>query len=301
MRKLWAKKLPLATLFKVPTIKELAQVIRHTENLESSFTLNSSQFDPEDYRKLMAINAGRQGEKPRPESLIVSFNHQGNKQPFFLCANALDEVLPLAPYLGQEQPIYFMESGLSVFKHRATEENIQALAAYHLNDILTLQPKGDYILGGFSFGCLVAYEIAKQLERLGKKVAILTIVDFPGSDPIFHYYLANIFPIFPKIRLFLQQPHKSLAKKNKNNSSSRKKNLQPRITPGYSGKIHLFLASDLSLSYKLLRFLFPLFGWNKQIVERVYQLPGNHRSLLEEPHVKVLADRFTLLFRDINF
>ncbi|HBW33410.1 amino acid adenylation domain-containing protein [Anabaena sp. FACHB-709] len=301
IEKTLGKKLPLATLFKVPTIKELAQVIRHTENLESSFTLNSSQFDPEDYRKLMAINAGRQGEKPRPESLIVSFNHQGNKQPFFLCANALDEVLPLAPYLGQEQPIYFMESGLSVFKHRATEENIQALAAYHLNDILTLQPKGDYILGGFSFGCLVAYEIAKQLERLGKKVAILTIVDFPGSDPIFHYYLANIFPIFPKIRLFLQQPHKSLAKKNKNNSSSRKKNLQPRITPGYSGKIHLFLASDLSLSYKLLRFLFPLFGWNKQIVERVYQLPGNHRSLLEEPHVKVLADRFTLLFRDINF
>ncbi|MBD2250457.1 non-ribosomal peptide synthetase [Nostoc parmelioides] len=300
IEKTLGKKLPLATLFQVPTIKELAQVIRHTENLESSFPLNFYQFDPEDYRKLMAINAGRQGEKPRPESLIVSLNHQGNKRPFFFCANGLDEVLPLSQYLGQEQPIYFMESGLCVFQHKATKENIQALAAYHLNDILTLQPEGDYILGGFSFGCLVVYEIAKQLEHLGKKVAILTIVDFPGYDPIFQYYLANIFPIFPKIRRFLQQPYKILSTTNKNNPSPKNKNLQPRIIPGYSGKIHLFLASDRCLSYKSLRFLFPLFGWNKQVVERVYRMPGDHVSLIKEPNVKELADRLTLLFKDIN-
>ncbi|OCQ90550.1 hypothetical protein BCD64_28200 [Nostoc sp. MBR 210] len=297
------KKLPLATLFQVPTIRELAEVMRPTQTVESSFSFSSPMLNPEDYRKLLAITAVRQGEKPRPESLITSLNHQGNKQPFFFCANRLDEVLVLAKYLGKEQPIHVLESGYPVFLHKPTEENIQALAAYHIHDILNLQPEGDYILGGFCFGCLLAYEIAKQLESLGKKVSVLVIVDFPAYDPNLDYFITTIHPLLRNIKLFYKQLDKCIFKKNMNKllvpmDSSQQIYVKKQ---DYSGKIHLFLSSEfVSLSHKILRFLFPRFGWNKQKVEKIYHLPGNHFSLLQEPHVQVLADRLNLLFDKKN-
>ncbi|MBD2362842.1 amino acid adenylation domain-containing protein [Anabaena minutissima FACHB-250] len=301
IEKTLGKKLPLVTLFQVPTIKELAGVIRQTETLESSFSLNSPQFDPEDYRQLMAITAGRQGEKPRPESLIVSLNLQGDKQPFFFCGNALNEVLPLAKCLGQEQPIHFMESGLSVFRDKATEQNIKAIAAYHIHDILTLQPQGDYILGGYSAGCLVAYEIAKQLESQGKKVAILAVLDFPGHDPIIRFYFSNI-KLYNKMKLFFKKPYKiSKEITNKINLKVNHTSQNLYIMQGYSGKIHLFLSSEFMYSsHKLARLLFPRFGWTKQMVEQVDKIPGNHFSFIKEPHVQVLADRLNMLFSELN-
>ncbi|WP_414579518.1 amino acid adenylation domain-containing protein [Anabaena sp. CCY 9402-a] len=302
IEKTLGKKLPLVTLFQVPTIKELAGVIRQTETLESSFSLNSPQFDPEDYRKLMAITAGRQGEKPRPESLIVSLNRQGDKQPFFFCGNALNEVLPLAKCLGQEQPIHFMESGLSVFRDKATEQNIKAIAAYHIHDILTLQPQGDYILGGYSAGCLVAYEIAKQLESQGKKVAILAVLDFAGHDPVVHHYFSTIIRVYNKMKSFFKQPSQvSKEMRNKIISIVNHNSSKRYIMEGYSGRIHLFLSSEFMSSFhKLARLLFPRFGWTKQMVEQVDKMPGNHFSFIKEPHVQVLADRLTMLFSELN-
>jgi thioesterase domain-containing protein/acyl carrier protein len=295
------KRLPLATLFQVPTIKELAQVIRQTGTPESSFSLNSPKFNPEDYRKLLATTAGRQGKKPRPESLIVSLNHQGNKQPFFFCGSSLDEVLPLMKYLGDEQPIHFMESGFSVFLPKVTEENIQALAAHHVQDILTLQPEGDYMLAGYSLGCLVTYEIVKQLERQGKKVSLLVMLDFTGYNPILHQYFAKVYPVFYKIGAFVNQCYKNLIQRHKNQSSLPMNECLPLyLMQGYSGKVHLFLVSELSLHHKLLRLFFPRFGWKKETVEQVYKLPGNHLTFLAEPHVQVLADRLTVLLRTIT-
>ncbi len=48
-----------------------------------------------------------------------------------------------------------------------------------------VQPTGPYLLGGHSFGGLVAFEMACRLEAVGERVALLTIVDSaaPGSLP----------------------------------------------------------------------------------------------------------------------
>ncbi|MFM7716297.1 MAG: thioesterase domain-containing protein [Microcystis sp.] len=94
-------------------------------------------------------------------------------QIFFFCANAISHATSLTKYLETEYSFYFVESGYSLFlkENRVTEENIQALASHHVQDILSIQPEGNYRLAGCSFGSLVAYEIAKQLEQKGKKVA----------------------------------------------------------------------------------------------------------------------------------
>ncbi|MCC3433879.1 MAG: hypothetical protein JGK08_29155 [Microcoleus sp. PH2017_04_SCI_O_A] len=42
------------------------------------------------------------------------------------------------------------------------------------------QPEGPYFLGGSSFGGTVAFEMAQQLNAIGQKVALLTLIDTPG-------------------------------------------------------------------------------------------------------------------------
>jgi thioesterase domain-containing protein len=43
--------------------------------------------------------------------------------------------------------------------------------------IQTLQPNGPYYLGGYSFGGVVAFEMARQLQEQGEQVGILVVLD----------------------------------------------------------------------------------------------------------------------------
>ena len=42
-------------------------------------------------------------------------------------------------------------------------------AAYYLEEIRHVQPHGPYLLGGYSFGGLVSYEIALELRAVRRK------------------------------------------------------------------------------------------------------------------------------------
>jgi acetoacetyl-CoA synthetase len=54
---------------------------------------------------------------------------------------------------------------------------VQEQAAHYLQEIRSVQPTGPYHLLGFSFGGLVALEIAQQLNTQGQKCAFLGAVD----------------------------------------------------------------------------------------------------------------------------
>jgi len=56
-------------------------------------------------------------------------------------------------------------------------KNLETLARRQVANIRRHQPAGPYWLGGFSFGGLLAIEIARQLVRLGEGVALLCLVD----------------------------------------------------------------------------------------------------------------------------
>jgi aspartate racemase len=54
------------------------------------------------------------------------------------------------------------------------------MAAYYLAEIRAFQPEGPYYLAGSSFGGLVAFEIARQLECTGQVVGLLALFDTYG-------------------------------------------------------------------------------------------------------------------------
>jgi amino acid adenylation domain-containing protein len=55
--------------------------------------------------------------------------------------------------------------------------SVQELACPLLEQMLRVQPEGPYLIAGYSFAALVAYELAARLSGLGKQVAFLGLVD----------------------------------------------------------------------------------------------------------------------------
>jgi len=59
---------------------------------------------------------------------------------------------------------------------------VETIAAHYLRQIRAVRPRGPYMLGGFSLGGTIAFEIALRLEREGETVSLLAMLDapFPG-------------------------------------------------------------------------------------------------------------------------
>ncbi|MGW5047926.1 amino acid adenylation domain-containing protein [Streptomyces griseoluteus] len=82
----------------------------------------------------------------------------------------------LLHHLDPETPLYGLQAP-SVAGDSVLPETIEELAADYLRRIRTVQPSGPYRLLGWSFGGLVAHEIAVRLEREGQQVELLAVLD----------------------------------------------------------------------------------------------------------------------------
>jgi thioesterase domain-containing protein/acyl carrier protein len=59
-------------------------------------------------------------------------------------------------------------------------DRVEEMAAAHIQDLRNVAPNGPYLLAGYSFGGLVAFEMARQLSQAGEEVALLALLDtFP--------------------------------------------------------------------------------------------------------------------------
>ncbi|MFJ8112767.1 type I polyketide synthase [Streptomyces sp. NPDC096132] len=100
--------------------------------------------------------------------------------PLFLVSDAVGTALPyreLAAELaavGHAGPVLGLED---TDDPRGTPRTVGALAAAHLAALLRAQPEGPYTLGGWSYGAVVAHELARQLIRRGARVELLLCLD----------------------------------------------------------------------------------------------------------------------------
>jgi thioesterase domain-containing protein/acyl carrier protein len=83
--------------------------------------------------------------------------------------------------LGPERPFYSVSShGTNGGRIPAT---IEAMAADHVHTLRAAVPDGPYLIGGFSHGALVAFEMARQLTASGCRVPLVVIIDMPPAQP----------------------------------------------------------------------------------------------------------------------
>jgi hypothetical protein len=57
---------------------------------------------------------------------------------------------------------------------------VDTIAAYYLREMRRVQPTGPFFLGGYSFGGVVALEVARQARSVGDHVGLLVLLDPPS-------------------------------------------------------------------------------------------------------------------------
>src|SRR5204863_9063960 len=103
----------------------------------------------------------------------------GDRPPLFFMhpgGGNISCYVELAHQLGSEQPFYGLQS-------RGLDENhvpltlISDMACYYVETLRRRQPEGPYMLGGWSMGGLIAYEMAQQLRSRGEEISLLALLD----------------------------------------------------------------------------------------------------------------------------
>jgi acyl-coenzyme A synthetase/AMP-(fatty) acid ligase/thioesterase domain-containing protein/aryl carrier-like protein len=123
-----------------------------------------------------------------PRLSVVPIRVKGSKPPLYLVAPAGGCVLPyfaLAHELGEDQPVYGLEVYLP-FKERQSGLDIRKIGEAFAEAIQRMQPSGGLVLGGWSFGGFVALDMVSRLERAGREVLKLVVLDsdyhLPGRE-----------------------------------------------------------------------------------------------------------------------
>jgi acetoacetyl-CoA synthetase len=140
------RELPSATICHAPTIASLAALFAQPA---------LPRFSP-----FVQLKAG--GERPP----ILITHGLGGRASFF----------ELAQHIRTGHPIYGIQAK-GVDGMEEPFDRIGDMAGFYLDALNQLQPQGPYILIGYSFGGLVALEMAQRLSGSGKDVSLLVLVD----------------------------------------------------------------------------------------------------------------------------
>jgi acyl transferase domain-containing protein/thioesterase domain-containing protein len=79
-----------------------------------------------------------------------------------------------------KRPFYGIQAR-GFMTNRTPLQGVQAMAAYYIHMIQTVQPVGPYDFGGYSFGGGLAYEVTRQLQELGHKIDSIVMCDTHDS------------------------------------------------------------------------------------------------------------------------
>ncbi|HVN79292.1 MAG TPA: AMP-binding protein, partial [Terriglobia bacterium] len=244
--------LPLSRIFESPTVEGLA------EQIQSIVCLTPAA----------ASGIG---------SSIIPIQCSGSNPPLFIPHDLSGDVgfaNRLSLYLGSDQPVYGLHntSKADVSKMGSTMEEF---AARYVNDLVAFHPKGPYCLGGYSFGAILAYEIARQLRNRGLEVGHLGIVDAGPSLPKAispNLILAGTSNFLKNVPLWLWDdllkcPSKELQARLLRKAKQIKKGFQKMVRSG----IRAGLVKDLED-------IFDLQHWEGDVLEKM----EHHMKLLQE-------------------
>lgn len=267
INKLFNTSIPLVSIYQYPTIEALGTLI-------SSGTPKSSSY-----------------------SLVPIQTHGFRPKLFAIHTISLHD---LPQYLGKDQPLYFLRYGIvgEVTDNSLNLPQLEDLASHYIMEMQQLQSCGPYYLIGFSFGGVIAYEMACQLVANGHKVNLVGLLDTYLIEekkyrlPL-HLIIYKLLTLSPK-ELFLMGINKikySLTPKNDSTDFSPhvytlgpdqmcRSGYQPKK---YDGNVTLFQA------YKRDSMFFshapPEKAWRKILGNKleVKHVSGTHQDILKNP------------------
>ena len=121
----------------------------------------------------------------KPPGALVAIKPTGSKPPVYLVNGEgylAQGFVKLNELLGDEQPAFgFQTDGRD--KNGKLFETLEELAAHFVHAILANDNDGPYNIAGYSLGGTIAYEMAQQLQSMGREVKNLIMIDSVARDP----------------------------------------------------------------------------------------------------------------------
>ena len=133
---------------------------------------------------MAALIGKRRGAEPAP--CLVPLKTDGNKDALVLVhglGGGVIQMRELARRLDPDRPVYALQArgidGVSPPLRGVCE-----MAAVYLEELQPLLPEGPLLLGGYSMGGVVAYEMAQRLAANGRPVRSLVLIDAGAPLPL---------------------------------------------------------------------------------------------------------------------
>lgn len=280
-------------LFQYPTLRQLSQYLQKGDQ------------DSSDLGCAMVIQDGSSEQPP-----LFAIHVLGEGARFFR---------PLAHHLGREQTVYGLSAQM-LNRETAPKNRVEDLAAYYIAEMRRIQPEGPYHLVGMSYGGTVIYEMARQLEQQGLPVGLVGLLDtygpaesevLPSKDRIaahwqqfrqggLSYLLQKAwgFATTKRDRLVINYGRMAQQLGVKVSYELQYKIIladnmaadDAYVPRSYGGPLTLFRAT--SEVFYSQQYLATGLGWGPLVQQLdMHDIPGNHMAIVEEPHVRILADR----------
>jgi amino acid adenylation domain-containing protein len=271
IEKEFGKKLTLTALIQAPTVEEMVRLVRAED---------------------------------RAWSPLVALQSAGTKPPLFFVHGLGGTVMrfhELARHMAPDQPfLCFQAQGMD--GKLPVLDQVDDMAELYFEHLRKAQPEGPYYLGGYSFGGLVAVEVARRLVEAGQEIGLLALVDtyFVGQDAN-SSLLKRFFSLSSEQKLAylkkratryrrgikrridalsLPRPVKAVREA----CAAAEQKYRPTVFPG---AVTLFRASE-----KALRGLDNAQnGWQQYAAGglEIHEVDGDHGNILNEPNVRQLA------------
>ncbi len=257
-------------------------------------------------------------------SILVKIKSGGAANPLFLIHPVGGHVYlyrDLAACLPHAQTVFGIQAQGIDGKSKALT-TVEEMASLYLEAIQSVQPQGPYLLGGSSFGGIIAYEIAQHIDRIGERAALLTMLDSPSPgymptrklerDADILAYLLGVGDDLPVPSMRIQQ----LSPDDQLLYFLRQSGIAKRMLPELAlvqmrHFLHLFnMNSQAMLDYKPKPYRGHIVffrasepdGYNATTPERgwidlasggltLYEAPGNHITMNLKPNVEFIAER----------
>jgi len=279
------RRIPMATLAQAPTVAKMAALLE-----DEAFAPNTS--------------------------CLVPLQPEGSRTPFF-CVHGIGGsafgFLALARELAPDQPFFGLEAP-GWGGEDSPLGSLEAMAAQYIAEVRTVQPRGPYCLGAYSWGGHVAFEMAQQLHAQGEEVRLLALLDcrsIPAphlENPLLRVARRAVQSCREALRLAPLLLHPSalrhhLSERTRVAEASGRPFIEghhaalgKRYKPSpYPGPITLFRcidgkaagASDMQD------------GWGKlsEAGVQVHAVRGSHLTLLGKPYVEGLAEQLDACLR----
>jgi amino acid adenylation domain-containing protein len=161
LRQVFGVELPISTLLQHPTVRALAGAVAAASRAPSLAVDVDGDWDTS-----VVVHPGPVGPRSEP------------RWPLFIVGGAggnVNNLYEVGRSIGRQRPVIgFQTRGILGHAPRAS---IEVMAAEHARYLRRHQPKGPYVIAGYSGGALTAFEMARQLMASGESVLELFIFD----------------------------------------------------------------------------------------------------------------------------